>query len=98
MPHKTKDGWKFSDCGYYATKDEYTISECFVGDKPKYQIWKKNNSSAISSVFKSFKEAKESIKPKTNKDWEMLGRQLNVYPGVGEPWPKFKGRVREAMK
>lgn len=84
MARTPKDGWKFSDCGYYATKGEYTISKCFTGDKPKYTIWK-NSKPTNTPVFNSFDEAKDSIKPKTNKDWEELGKPLGVTPRVGEP-------------
>jgi len=34
--------------------------------------------------------------PRTNKEWEDLGKEHNIYPGSGESWPAFKDRIRRA--
>jgi len=34
--------------------------------------------------------------PTKNEDWEILGREHKIYPGIGEGWPQFKARVQRA--
>jgi len=36
--------------------------------------------------------------PTTNEGWGELGKKHNINAGMGEEWPKFKGRVRAAVE